>query len=459
MMSLPNVVLAANHYIRAGATGVNNGINWTDAYTSLPSTLVRGDTYYIADGDYPSYTVDNAVSGTSYITIKKATTSDHGGMETGWVSTYGDGQAIFPSLNIITSYIIFDGTTGAGATQGVNGSGSNPDNYGFKLVPSNCSQHNRLLCVPPPGYSSTLNISDVTISHVAIVNCGSTYDSYEQQGIYSFPLSATNVTITSNYIKNNSTNMLIRKWSNSTITNNYFDANWYTQNYPSVQQISPGENSDDIILSNNIFKDTKAYVVGAHKNTNGLGNNRWKVFNNIMLRGNCVIGSADSQTSTADPMRMNIVANWEVHHNNYVDCSITGSWGAVFVGQLSDVATKKSYAYNNLFYNSSYPRLDNIAPTYTANAIEHEYNAYFNCTAIYDSSEGGTAQVGVNNPFVNSGTADYGLIDHTNPGVSLGAPFDKDFRGVNRNTDGIVDRGVFEYAKIPSKITTLTIGP
>src|SRR5688572_27675121 len=44
----------ANHFIRAGATGAANGNNWTDAWTSLPSSLVRGDTYYIADGTYPA---------------------------------------------------------------------------------------------------------------------------------------------------------------------------------------------------------------------------------------------------------------------------------------------------------------------------------------------------------------------------------------------------------------------
>ena len=68
----------------------------TGAYKALPATLVRGDTYYIADGSYPSYTVDDAVSGTIVITIKKATTSAHG-TENGWDSSYGDGQAVFTS--------------------------------------------------------------------------------------------------------------------------------------------------------------------------------------------------------------------------------------------------------------------------------------------------------------------------------------------------------------------------
>lgn len=91
IISLP--AFAANHYIRDGGTG--DGSAWNNALDVLPSTLVRGDTYYIADGDYAAYTFNN-VSGTTLITIKKATASDHG-TETGWLSSYGDGQAIFNS--------------------------------------------------------------------------------------------------------------------------------------------------------------------------------------------------------------------------------------------------------------------------------------------------------------------------------------------------------------------------
>ena len=64
---------AANRYVRQGATGSPNGIDWTNAYTALPATLTRGDTYYIADGTYSSYTFDDAISGTTYITIKGIT--------------------------------------------------------------------------------------------------------------------------------------------------------------------------------------------------------------------------------------------------------------------------------------------------------------------------------------------------------------------------------------------------
>ena len=38
---------------------------------NLPTELVRGDTYYLADGEYGKYTFDTPNSGTSTITIKE----------------------------------------------------------------------------------------------------------------------------------------------------------------------------------------------------------------------------------------------------------------------------------------------------------------------------------------------------------------------------------------------------
>ncbi len=102
-------VFAENHYVRQGANG--NGTDWANAYGSLPNTLVRGDTYYIADGTYGSYTFNDSASGSTLITIKKATQSSHG-TDTGWSSNYGDGQAIFASpLQFTTAYWLFDGVT------------------------------------------------------------------------------------------------------------------------------------------------------------------------------------------------------------------------------------------------------------------------------------------------------------------------------------------------------------
>lgn len=44
LLAIPCIAMVANYYIRADATAANTGTDWTNAWTSLPSTLQRGDT-------------------------------------------------------------------------------------------------------------------------------------------------------------------------------------------------------------------------------------------------------------------------------------------------------------------------------------------------------------------------------------------------------------------------------
>ncbi len=101
------------HYVRADATGASDGSDWTNAWTELPAILERGHRYYVADGAYPGNTFDDAASGTTTITVQKATSGDHG-TEVGWDPAYGDGTAQFGPLSVTASYVIIDGNSGRG---------------------------------------------------------------------------------------------------------------------------------------------------------------------------------------------------------------------------------------------------------------------------------------------------------------------------------------------------------
>lgn len=122
-------------YVRAGAAGA--GTSWTDAYNALPSTLARGTTYYIADGSYGAYIIDDAVSGTTTIVLKKATQSDHG-VGTGWDNSYGDGTATFAGastavfgIHVLTKYVDVHGLTIGGGIDLSDGSGDPPSAIAF----------------------------------------------------------------------------------------------------------------------------------------------------------------------------------------------------------------------------------------------------------------------------------------------------------------------------------------
>lgn len=55
------------YYIRATATGNNDGSDWKNAFNKIPDSLLRNATYYIADGHYTPSAFDAAASGKKYI--------------------------------------------------------------------------------------------------------------------------------------------------------------------------------------------------------------------------------------------------------------------------------------------------------------------------------------------------------------------------------------------------------
>jgi hypothetical protein len=128
LLTMASPSWAANHYIRAGATGTGTGNDWINAYTDIPATLIRGDTYYIAGGNYGKHTF-NSIAGTSYVYLKKATAAECGAVN-GWQASYESNQAVFTAVSgtvwtISLSYLSVDGVTG---------SGINSSSYGIKLV-------------------------------------------------------------------------------------------------------------------------------------------------------------------------------------------------------------------------------------------------------------------------------------------------------------------------------------
>lgn len=179
LLALSQSVFGANHCVRPSADVTNDGdgTTWAAAASpggagarkGMPATLTRDDTYYVADGNYAGYTFDDAVSGTTLITIKKATIADHG-TSTGWDNTYGDGQAVWDTELVWTrSYYVFDG----------NGTHTIPSNntadYGFKVDADELEKTDGLLEIGTSGNT----VSDITIRYVHVentqdgsVNCG-----------------------------------------------------------------------------------------------------------------------------------------------------------------------------------------------------------------------------------------------------------------------------------------------
>jgi hypothetical protein len=426
---------AKHYYVRAGATGNNDGSDWNNAWTELPyklnsrnrrcSRLERGAVYYIADGVYPRivFNDDENYAGTQYITIKKAIESDHG-TTVGWQSGYGDGQAEFPSLAFGSHYWIFDGQTGSGTS-----------GYGFKVPKPDCTGlTSDSTSISIQSLHSPYGIHHVEIRLTEVESIGPGH------GVSGWCIKASrggysHIRIADNYMRGGSSNMHIRGWRDCIIEGNYFGFNWSSPESHG-QQISPGGGCNDIILRNNVFQDSRVFVIGCHKRNNY----RWKIYNNVVLGGRLSACWANADSASPD-----VIKNWEIYNNTHVNV-VFGGRGAVFVGTLTDVNADKSVAYNNLFYGCQRPSMNNAGKS--EGAIVHDYNTYLSCTGpISDADESHSQRNDkAGDPFVDSAKGDFRLKAPSEPGKKVpDAPHDKDTDGRARGADGAVDRGAFEF--------------
>lgn len=170
--ALGQSAFGATWYVRDGASG--SGTSWSDAYDELSSAetaAARGDTIYIADGSYSAVTFNTATSGSTLITIKKATVADHG-TETGWSDTYGDGQAtIAAQVMFSSSSWVIDGN-GTFTTPT-----SNTLSYGIRILDGATSN------IGVIRFSS--GVSNVTLRYVCSENTyGSSDGNYNTANIY-----------------------------------------------------------------------------------------------------------------------------------------------------------------------------------------------------------------------------------------------------------------------------------
>jgi hypothetical protein len=414
------------HYIYSLAAGGNTGFDWSNAWTQLPPVLERGHTYYIADGDYPGYTFDDAEQGGEYIYIRKATLDEHG-TDVGWQNEFGDGTAEFSSgnstqISFRTGYWIFDGMTGID---------EDISSYGFKVIPENCNQENIGIGIPN---DASVGLSHIRISHAAIVLCGDSYD-YRQIGIDSKPATPQRVTdliISNNYLVGGNVNLRIINNYGTIIENNFFGYNWSSSNNHGGCLVgnAGGGITEDVIVRNNVFKDPYIYVIDWHKTSN----RRWKIYNNIVIGGDLqgIYSTGDSGTDDV------VIASY-VYNNTHVGVS-SGGGGIVNPGVLTDPESGKSYAYNNLIYSCT-----NVA--FGENVL-YDYNSIYSSSLMWSFRPGDLSAHDVmteGDPFVDSVGYDFHLANPTAAGMVLAEPYNLDYEGNVRGEDDNWDRGAYEY--------------
>ncbi len=445
-------IKAANKYVRKGAVGSNNGSDWANAWSSLNDVVwVRGDTVWIAGGVYKDNFVNIkiATNGTERITFMHATIENHG-TSTGWDNSYGNQTKIWgdASTNNGMSFYITEGyITIDGAVRNED-DWSDTTSYGIVIY---CV---RDMNIPDTQYginfdSGNENGDDsLVFKNIAFI-CWGDYGNPDPRAQIGLRLKARfGFTTKGNVIEKcffigGSTNILSRETLNMHIRNCYFDYNYWGRSYAHGQSISTG-GDDSLQLYNNYFVNTTTFVVGHHTEpsamTSGIG---WNVYNNLIINSNTKYGLT-AVFANAESTREGLYS-WQVHHNTAINVH-PGARGFFFTGRVSDTINHKSYCYNNLFYNSSYMGLENGNYADSIHKIVHDHNAWFSCDSsqiqyLSQQKEVHSIINRTRNPFI-AGT--YSLSEPL-IGKTLFAPFNYDFSGIQRGTDGIWDIGAYEF--------------
>lgn len=397
---------AAAYYVRAGATGANNGTDWSNAYSALPSTLERGATYYVAAGSYGSYSFND--SGTATITVKKATQSDHG-TEVGWNSAYGTGQAFFGRITFTQNYHVFDGNT-------TNG-------YGFAIQNSSGPDLMNL-----GDYGAGTNNNTVRSTSI---NCNGTAN---QRAIYA---ADSDSLIFENVEAWNCDNDLLgaRNLSNIVIDGSHF----HTRNNAGVGTHGDAieiTSSSNVTIRNTIF-DWAGQILFFGGDTSG-ANGRFDVYGNIFDGGSSSgQGICRNSDGTGGPVY--------VYNNTFYGLDTENIEAGMNYGGIA----------NNVFIAGG----DKTVGATNGRA----YNYY--STDYTDYSVDAQNQRGPN-ILRNPENVDYTLSNGTSSGTALSSfvplygSLRNDRKGALRGADGIWDRGAFEFdsgASRPSAPSNLSV--
>lgn len=427
-------VEAATHYIRDGGSASTTGTgscnsggsgNWNtaNACDTLPATLVRGDTYLLADGSYGSRTFSTANSSTTLITIKKATIADHG-TSTGWVDTYGDGQAIFTDWMVTTDYWLFDGVSRNSdwRTGGI-------DQYGIRVK---CTGDCKPLRID--GGDGTSGADNTTFQYIDFEGGGRDIGAANSDIVYTL-YGGTNITFQYCALHDADRTIFLTRGD---------PTNWVLDhNYIARQASSPAVHGEmwsltdatNITISHNVIEDTE----GTACLVAGINNGDW---NGALIHGNTVrhtaayiSGGREGCSSLIfvadDASQTNTGSNIVVQNNTFVNLQTSSS-----MITIENNPSGGNIFRNNMLYNTEDSGLNGIDTV--------DSNWIFSTVG----SPGGTNLVTCTvscDLFADLSAGDFHLASATTAGATLSAPYTTDPDGVTRGGDGTWDRGAFEF--------------
>lgn len=452
--------------VTPSGSGTKSGADWNNAMAGLPSPMVRGVTYYLADGTYPAYYEFSVpVSGTTSVTIKKAVASgDYGqsclpSIAAGWNgSTMGLRQAVFHNGTgtgaCANFWIANTSSTGYLTIDGQIGSGMNAGAYGILFLgnynSSECKNASNL--VISYGYSSR-TASNINVKHVEVIgSCGALAEDSNWatncDTILNLPKGDGNIylhnckdcSFDQVYVHDSSAVPFFLTSGNSNITfdHDYVHLNNYTpSNHSEIVDLHGG--NDGVVVSNNEWRDvmgTGGFVsLGSGTDTNMYMYDTviWDSFGDPYGFGGQGFGDGIFECNTGKTCN-----NVYVYQNTIVNMpSITD--GVVWANTAKGTGV---YVEDNLWYRS---RTDKTFFSLPAGSAE-DYNSFLSYTNA--PSYGGAHDVAAASsadPFTNWSSGQFTLAsdngDWSNRGSLPAGAWNTDAAGKHFTTD----RGAYQF--------------
>lgn len=417
-------------YVRPSASGSGTGKDWNNAFTNLPSRLLRGGTYYLAAGYYGNYTFADSEDGTNMISIKKATPSDHG-LDLGWENSYSAGQAIFGRIEFSTGHYILDGQDGE---QTSNLSGY--IEYGFAARMENVMNNQQIINI----YDG---VQDIMINHL--------------EACYTTP-PRTGIWYHASYIVRNAAGPGIESvtfshcWlhdSANGIYNGYctailFDHCILERNGHAqvAMNFSPSEHSEIAAIKDGTA--TFRYcLIRDWRSTGGLI--AFSVNTPSVIVYGCLFTQTEYWNTPTEADDSNGVINGLSAAEGITILCYNSTFANLKYGSL--LATAGQYArqatLNCIFYNCVRANGNHSLVL----GGFHDYNWFYNSGTQTEEH----LQNGSQNAFIDPSSGNFHLAFHTHPGLNLGPPYNLDSSVTLRGGTAVWDRGAFQFSE-PSEL-------
>jgi hypothetical protein len=437
--------LAACHAVTPSGSGSKTGADWNNAYAGLPATLVRGDIYYLADGNYGNrLTLSTPESGTTPIELRKAQSYDNC-TSTGWnTGTMGSAQAVWTwgspgsMVSITSSYWTINGNGRGAATEigcgGVHANppasmldaAPNPAACGIKIDASTCPSASLRGC---DNGSGEMHGGGASIIWESVEWKGQGLNSNgnnDSETYFWFATPSPNMVVTHSYLHNASTTYVTNAnggWNNGTFSYNYVWGSFDGSNNHGEALQDTGTDSGTLIHHNS-FRDMNDNGVLVFVDPVAGTHNAFQFYDNIdwCSQGNSCRHSVGfvacinaSQTCTNFVIVHNVIQGG--NNNCGVKSTNTGSY------------TIK----NNVWYNCSPAPLP-------SSGVTEDHNSWLN-SGSGGSGTGDVTDTSAPNPFVNWPAGNFNLSSENadwNNQIdlsSLGAQYNIDLNGAIFTTD------------------------